>query len=180
VPIPAFNSCDPDDYVCCTELFDVADRTSDIVYAALLNCLPEDCRHLLKRYVMQGIPADGEGDYLAVWLVQVSPATNVNQRLADQSTPLPLPRATYAVQLMETGWPVVTAAGVPSADELHHAASHSYGHAETMLRSLYGAMRSRRLPGGSCVFQQMGALVPIGRSGGLAGWRIDFTIGLSW
>jgi hypothetical protein len=178
VAIPAFNTCDPDDYVCCTDLFDAAQHVHDVAYAALMGCLPEGCKDI-DGYVMTGPPSDPTGDYLAIWVTSISPATNVNQRLIDQSTPLPLARASFALQLMESGWPLVQPDGMPSPDHLAFASRHSYGHGEVVRRSLYGVMKTKTMPGGSCTFQQMGAMIPM-RGGGLVGWRIDFTIGIEF
>jgi hypothetical protein len=171
VPIPSFSDCDPDDYVCCTTLYDVAQRTHDVLFAALLGCLPAQECQKMSGYIMTGPPQDPVGDYLAL-------NAGVNQTL--QATKLPLPRASFAVQLMETGWPMIDGDLLPSAAELAFASQHSYGHAEVVVRALYRAMAKGTLPGGSCTFQQMGTMVPLARSGGMAGWRIDFTIGIEW
>jgi hypothetical protein len=175
--------CAPGD-VCCTSLFEIADRILKVAYDAVTGCSVLDCElPELAGYVSMGEQIqDPVADYLVVSLTSVGPSA----RSADPSgnMQLPLYRANFQVKLLETGWPQPEGDEdeiiVPSPELVHNVTRHSYAHGEAMYRALGRALTGRRLnPCGDC-FQRIEPLRPVEPSGGTTGWVTNIVMGMDW
>jgi hypothetical protein len=130
-------------------------------------------------FVSHGEPSfTNGGDYVAAWLVSMTPATGTPNR----SPSLPRPRATFGIKIMESGYPTLTAEPditVPDVERIHILSMHSLSHAERAARAVYTAARQGRLgvQGGYLSIDQ---LRPTPRTGGLVGWTFGVTVDLEW
>lgn len=181
MPLPNVPTCDISDEVCCESTFTVAEALLDDAYAALsAACLPEGCGTLSK-FVSVGEPSyTDEGEYLAVWLMQLGTAPGGRGGVHV----MPRPRAQFGFKLIEKGYPTLEAGAVisaPDSERIHAIARHSYSHGEKVLRYIYDRFRERTLPDKRFVtFQSMGTLVPLARTSGQVGWKFDITLDIEW
>lgn len=143
---------------------------------ALNACLGTQCEPV-PAYVTVSEPTyTDQGNYLGVWL------QSVDRRISTRAPAFPRPRATYGVKLIETGWPTLEASAAsitaPEAERMHALAEHSYAHAESILRAVYGAIASREFS--SCNPGEIGSLRPQLRTGGLVGWQFAVVFDPEW
>jgi hypothetical protein len=182
LPLP---ECETPLDVCCDKAFLIADRILDIAHTAVTACIPEgDCGGPpIVGYVTVGTRIqDPRSDYLVVSLAGIAPS----RRSADTTGRMQLPiyRASFLVQLLESGWPTPWGDEeqifTPNPDEFMQAAKHSYSHAEAMYRALHVALTNNDLiPGcrdGSC-YAAIGDLIPLEPSGGSVGWETGIVVG---
>lgn len=146
VPEP---NCSASSSVCCTTLYDTAEFLLTTVAEALRDCIPTECdTPPLDCYVtMAG--DDANPNALTVEIESVSPSGGTAQGKGGMQRGLGLYRATFAVRLRESGWPMayvddeVIVAPDPALQ--HFASRHLYSHGEKMYRTLLHMLNT---PGG--------------------------------
>lgn len=173
MPLPPSDCEIPSDVVC-HSWYDAVSGIVGIAHAAIVPQLNvADCDRFVG-YVTVGEPNNPVGDYVAGWVVSLDPRGRNQQ--------FPMASLTVGVRIMETGWPMVNEDGsgsVPTFEELNAVALHSFSHAESAMRAVYNALRTRQL---ACCgsFTSMGPTVPVRPSGGLTGWQFTVTVDLDW
>ena len=165
---------------CCDSLYAVAAHLLTEVYDALLVCYPTENCQALAAYVTLGLGNDGIPDALTV------ATTNIDTSPASRPGSFGLWRATYAIILKESGWPVAHVEGdeivLPSPDLQAAAAAHVYAMGEAMHRKLSRLYTTRNLtPSGvGCTNATLGTMFPLAPQGGVVGWQASVTADLPW
>jgi hypothetical protein len=156
--------CEP----CCTSWFDLLDNLLLACFNALETCGNGNCCNGYHRFVSVSEPHDPVRDYIGGWIsdVTLAPPPGASAKMVS----FVRPRITYNIKLSESGWPMIETplGGVPVAPgiaERHHAAAHSYSHAQLVFTA------ARDFLANACgSMATLGSLRPIGPSGGIVGW----------
>jgi hypothetical protein len=191
MPIPA-DSCPPGTTpdVCCNTLFLIGDRIRTVACEAVMCCASADCDSEFRSYTTVGSRIqDLVGDSVVVTLQNATTAATTNTA-RQRTSPTPVTRATYQVELRENGWPQAKARGkgiaVPDPLAVNAAAAHAMSHAELM----YGAIANGATTqiGDGALFPvptnphiimnsvQIGPLLPVGPQAYQIAWTIQVTV----
>lgn len=173
--------------VCCSSIFDVAERIRCIAYEAVLCCIDVSCADQeFRSYVSLG-PSIPEplGDALIVHLLSMSPSsgsrgpTGILNRVS-------LQEASFEIFLTENGWPTPETdelgevVYVPDADLINRVARHSYGHGERMYRAMLNSAQKGLmfpLPANAHIGRvDVGNLQPVQPAAFTAGWTIPVSV----
>lgn len=191
LPLQACAADIPTD-VCCTSLFDVADRIRCVANAAVVASFHGSCADRAWRsYVTVG-PNVSEplGDALVVHMPALgqSPASRT---LGGKLTSVVLERAQFVIFLTENGWPMIEVdemgdvIAVPDSDVVNAVARHAYSHAEAMYRAIRRAA-AKNATSADALFPlatfrnlvqsfDIGTLTPISPAAFTVGWTLPIT-----
>lgn len=154
MPLPLASCADdvPTD-VCCTSVFDIADRIREVAYDGLCGKLDPSCRDReFRTYVSIGprVP-EPLGDALVVYInPDVTPSPG-SRRPGGTLLGASLQRAPFEIYLTENGWPtpetneIGEVIYVPPSDLIHAISRHAYSHGEAMYRAVLNAVQRRTL-----------------------------------
>lgn len=177
--------------VCCSSIFDVADRIRCVAYEAVQCCIDVSCvDQEFRSYVSLG-PSIPEplGDALVVHLLSMSPSsrsrspTGVLNRVS-------LQEAQLEIFLTENGWPTPETdelgevVYVPDAALINRIARHTYSHAERMFRAVLNSVQKGLmfpLPANAHIGRvDVGNLQPVQPAAFTAGWTIPVTVQMTF
>lgn len=171
------------DEVCCDDLFVVAERILLIAHTAVLECIADSPCPVAEvvGYVSVGSRIeDPQPDRLVVSLTNIYPSPGSADNHG--SMKMPLMRAAFQVQLLESGWPNVHGDSEqmipPQPDDYMNAALHAFGHGEAMYRALRVAFSTGQIDPRAkrgC-YQRLDPLQAIEPSGGTVGWQTAVTV----
>jgi hypothetical protein len=178
--------------VCCTSLFDVADRIRCIANTAVVAAFHESCADREWRsYVTVGQrAAEPLGDALVVYMPALGQSPD-SRSPSGKLNSIVLERARFVIFLTENGWPTIVAdemgdvISVPDSNVLHALARHSYGHAEAMYRAIRRAA-AKNATSADALFPiatfrnlvqsfEVGDLTPVDPAAFTVGWTLPIT-----
>ena len=183
MPLPIID-CDSPPPVCCTGLYEHAQRILGVAFDAVQACVPDNS--CLDRefhgYVSHGfVVQDPVPDYVTVSMVSLGPSVGSRSPQGLLSK-VPIWHARFKVVLIEANWPTVEDNGeeiwVPSPEQMSAAALHLYSHGESMFRALADMVVRRKVAECGCEFHNIDPLSPIEAGGGAAGWETYITVGV--
>lgn len=193
MPLP-LGSCADDisTDVCCSSIFDVADRIRCVATAAVECCFDPSCADREWRsYVSVGprIP-EPLGDALVVHLPGISPSLGSTSSRGNRSLPVAVHQAQFDIVLTENGWPLIRAnefgevIEVPDSNLINAIARHAYAHGEKMYRAIVdGVARQTLFP--ISTFPYLGdvvhsGLVPIQPAAFTVGWGMSLNVQMTF
>jgi hypothetical protein len=164
-------------------LYTIAANILEVAHCAVVECtvglpcpLPE-----IVGYVSVGVRIeDPVPDRLVVSLANLGASPQSSDNAGRMN--IPMWRATYQVQLLESGWPTpqgdMEEIVVPTAEEYASAAMHAYAHGEKMYRALVVALHQNELNPyqNDGTFKRIADLAPMEPSGGTVGWETTVTV----
>ena len=171
--------------VCCSTLWDIAERMRVVCCAAIEECMDPSCADReFRSYVAHGPEVEEPlGDALVVVLAETAITYG---RAPGQDGPPGVDGTRYEVRLYENGWPTIRAneAGeiveVPDTDLIHRLSRHSYGHGEKLYRTVRNGVQTGSLfP--PATFAHVGkgsnlAMRPLRPEGYMVGWAVRLDI----
>lgn len=177
--------------VCCSSIFDVADRLRCIAFDAVSCCLDPSCADQeFRSYVSLG-PSIPEplGDALVVHLLSMSPSSASRSPVGILNR-VSLQEARFEIFLTENGWPTPETdelgetVYVPDSDLINRVARHTYGHAEKMYRAVLNSAQTGEmfpLPANPHIARvDVGSLQPVQPAVYTAGWTIPVTVQMTF
>lgn len=173
--------------VCCSSIFDVADRIRCVATGAVECCFDPSCADSPWRsYVSVGprIP-EPLGDALVVHCPGISPSLG-SKSTGNRLLPVGVHLATFDIVLTENGWPMIRAnefgevIEVPDSNTINAIARHAYAHGEKMYRAVVDGVQRRTLFPVS-TFPYLGevdvsGLQPIQPAAFTVGWGMSLSI----
>lgn len=173
--------------VCCSSIFDVADRIRCVATNAIECCFTGDCSDTWRSYVSVGPRiAEPLGDALVVHMVGIAPSLGSSSPSGQRLKPVAVHLAQFDVVVLENGWPQIRAnefgevIEVPDSDLINAIARHAYAHGEKMYRALVdGVQRNTLFP--VSTFPNLGnvtlsGLQPIQPSAFSVGWGMSIQV----
>lgn len=153
MPLPV-GSCADDisTDVCCSSVFDVADRLRCIATEAVECCFDASCADRpFRSYVSVG-PSIPEplGDALIVHLPSLEPSTNSRSN-AGTLLGVAVHVGRFDIELRENGWPMPLTnefsevIQIPDSTMINAIARHAYSHGEKMYRAVVNALQMKTM-----------------------------------
>lgn len=154
MPLPLAACADdvPTD-VCCTSIYDIADRIRQIVCSAVESCLHSSCAdRCFESYCSIGpnVP-EPLGDALIVHMPRMQPSFGSRSNTGNTTLGVSLQHAEFEIFLTENGWPVArtdelgNVIEVPDRGLINAIARHAYSHGERMYRAILDAYQRHTL-----------------------------------
>jgi hypothetical protein len=174
--------------VCCSSIFDVADRIRCVASAAIECCFDPSCSDQEWRSYVSVGPRIAEplGDALVVHMVGIAPSPASSSNTAQRLLPVGVHLANFDVMVVENGWPQIRAnefgevIEVPDSNLINAIARHAYAHGEKMYRSLVdGVQRNTLFPVstfGNLGNVQLSGLQPIQPAAFSVGWGMSVQV----
>lgn len=139
--------------VCCSSIFDIADRIRCVATDAIECCFDPDCTDCdWRSYVSVGPRiAEPLGDALVVHCVGIAPSFGSGSPAGQKLLPVAIHLAQFDIVVYENGWPQITANElgeviyVPDSALINAIARHAYAHGEKMYRALVDGVQRRTL-----------------------------------
>lgn len=173
--------------ICCDTIWNAANHILSQVAPGLMECISgcDCCTGQFYAYVSQSEPEVLHSNYLAIWLVNISPSIRTNSNTVTTFTQANLLRATWMMKISESGYPRMDSdlnesVSVPGFDELHYMNHYVYSHGEQMFRLLMKAAAEKTLtPQGDTTFT-LQAFGPTRPEAGSTGYTVQFQTDLHW
>ena len=147
MPLPIANcAADISSDVCCDTIWLMGERIRTVALDAVLTCVDDDCANeAITSWQTEGDRSGSvKGNTLVVSFVTAALAPS-GQRRSGSPRPTPITRASFRVELRETGWPFITERAsvqsikLPDPQIVHAVAKHARAHGERMWRALLNA-----------------------------------------
>lgn len=180
MPLPV-GSCADDipSHVCCSTIWDIAERLRCVLTDALCGCIDPACADkTFRSYISLGPTIeDPIGDSLIVHMPRI--ATSFNSTTPQGALlGVAVHLADFEIRLLEAGWPMIELNEaeetfyVPDSGMVNAVSKHLYSHGELMYRTLVSGVQLNTL---FATFENVGMVqlsdfVPIQPEGELAGW----------
>lgn len=177
------------DDVCCSSIFDIAERLRRIAFSAVADCY-ETCEGY-RSYVSVGprVP-EPLSDAVVVYITDVAPSQGSRSFTGQTTLGASLQQARFDIFLTETGWPMIEANEmgeviyVPDHELINALSRHAYSHAESMYRACLDSYQTGRmfpLPANSHISKvEIVGLRPIAPSAHTVGWVIPVMVQLTF
>jgi hypothetical protein len=138
--------------VCCSGIWDVAERIRCIAYDAVVCCIDPSCADQeFRSYVSIGTDVpEPLGDALVVTMVDASPST-ASRSPTGMLLGASLQEVRFEAYLTENGWPMPIAdevgevIEVPDSWLINAVARHAYSHGERMYRAILDSVQRKEM-----------------------------------
>lgn len=193
VPLPLQTCADdvPTD-VCCTSIFDVADRLRAIACTAVESCIHPSCNdRCFESYCSIG-PSVPEplGDALIVHMPDMTPSPGSRSNTGNTLLGVSLQHARFDIFLTENGWPTAetdelgNVIEVPDRGLINAIARHAYSHGERMYRAVLDSYQKHVLfPPTFFPYihkADISGLRPVQPAAFTVGWTISVTVQMTF